>query len=696
MPRSKKHPARRRPLHATAKREPATPKTTRPEARSRRLPEEERTAAEKIGQRLDAFPDRIDVRDWFYRPGLAALPDQIVNCDSVPEILDQAREGACTGFALAAVINYLLAARQLAERRASPRMLYEMARRYDEWPGENYSGSSARGAMKGWVAHGVCPREKWTMTMAGAGHLTPALAEEAQLTPGGAYFRVMHRQVRDMHAALHEVGILYVTLMVHAGWARPQPGKKPLIYSANGKGRKRSLPVIIRKGRADGGHAVAIVGYTRDGFIIQNSWGKAWGADGFALLPYEDYLLHATDVWVAQLGVPLSMNVWEDYAETETSAGLQRASSSIPLSDIRPYVIDVGNNGKLSDSGNYWTTEEDLQRLFTESIPAAAAGWKKKRVLLYLHGGLNDEKAVARRIIAFRDVFLANEIYPLHIMWESGAAESINGILRDHFTDEDERAGGAISDWLRKTRDALIEAKDQTFELTVALPGSALWSEMKENARLASRHPDGLGGIQLLAKHVQQAMAQLDAARRSEWELHVVGHSAGSIFAAYALPHLLTLGVALKSLNLLAPAITVADFETLLAPLITNRKIPLPGLFVLSHVGELDDDVGPYGKSLLYLVSNAFEGSREVPLLGMKFFLDKNPKLKALFARKSGGLPSLIVAGAGGAAHSVSSSNSHGGFDNDVKTLNSLLCRILGVKTLKELRREFGVRDLQF
>ena len=34
-------------------------------------------------------------------------------------------------------------------------MLYEMARKYDEWPGEHYEGSSARGGMKGWMAHGV-------------------------------------------------------------------------------------------------------------------------------------------------------------------------------------------------------------------------------------------------------------------------------------------------------------------------------------------------------------------------------------------------------------------------------------------------------------------------------------------------------------------------------------------------------------
>lgn len=685
------------PQLVETERESPTPKTTRPEALSRRLPEARNTTGQKIGRKLDAFPDRIDVRDWFYPPRLTALPDQIVNCDSVPAILDQGQEGACTGFALAAVINYLLADRNRRERRVSPRMLYEMARRYDEWPGEDYSGSSARGAMKGWVAHGVCTAETWPVEMLGTSHLTPELAEEAQLTPGGAFFRVMHREVRDMHSALHEVGILYVTLMVHAGWEKPVPQGKPLVYADGTNTREREMPIIIRDGPADEGHAVAIVGYTAQGFIIQNSWGEDWGEGGFALLPYEDYLLHATDVWVAQLGVPLAMNVWQNYDAKDITAGLQRATSSIPLSDIRPYVIDVGNNGKLSDSGHYWTTEPDLARLFGETIPVAAAAWQKRRVLLYLHGGLNDEKSVARRIIAFRDVFLENEIYPLHIMWESGASESINSIIRDHFTDEDTRAGGPIREWLRKTRDGLIEAKDRTFELTVAAIGSALWREMKENAELASYHPKGLGGVQLLAKHVKQAISGMQDAKQVEWELHIVAHSAGSIFAAHALPILLDLGVPLKSINFLAPAITVRDFDELLRPLIEAGKIMPPGLFILSDAGELDDDVGPYGKSLLYLVSNSFEGEREVPLLGMEKFLEREPSLKAVFPDDAkSGRRGIVVAGKGDRPDSLSRSESHGGFDNDPDTLNALLCRIMGVEKLGTNTRRFEVRDLQF
>ena len=71
---------------------------------------------------LDAFPDRIDIRDWTYQPTLSGLPDTLVNCSRVPVILDQGSEGACTGFALSAVINYLLVQRGI-KRIASPRML---------------------------------------------------------------------------------------------------------------------------------------------------------------------------------------------------------------------------------------------------------------------------------------------------------------------------------------------------------------------------------------------------------------------------------------------------------------------------------------------------------------------------------------------------------------------------------------------
>lgn len=39
----------------------------------------------------------------------------------------------------------------------------------------------------------------------------------------------------------------------------------------------------------EGGHAIAIVGYDKEGFIIRNSWGTIYGENGYSHLPYEDF-----------------------------------------------------------------------------------------------------------------------------------------------------------------------------------------------------------------------------------------------------------------------------------------------------------------------------------------------------------------------------------------------------------------------
>jgi len=658
-----------------------------------------KTSSEKAtGQRLDAFPDRIDLRDWFYQPALISLPDSLVSCPLIKPamILDQGREGACTGFALAAVVNFLRA-KQKRTAIVSPRMLYELARRYDEWPGEAYEGSSARGAIKAWAKHGVCLRSAWKDDQHGITHMSDGIIQQAMVTPGGAYYRIRPYNVRDMHTALSETGILYATLMVHSGWAAPggSRGDKPVPVSYVQRGRKVALklPVIKRSGSADGGHAIAIVGYTPQGFVIQNSWGPGWGAGGFALLPYEDFLMHATDVWVAQLGVPVMMELWAEDKSIDTS-GIQRASRTIPLSDIRPYVIDVANNGELSDSGEYWTTESDIERLFCETIPAKARGWKKRRILLYLHGGLNSESASAKRIVAMRDVMLENEIYPLHVMWESDFLSSVAGLFKDLFTEADRLAGGGFLE-------NLTEARDRVLELTLARAGHRLWGEMKENAQLASDHPHNIGAIQLVASYVELAKKQLASHDKTGWELHIVGHSAGSIFAAHAMPLLANLGIPLKSVQFLAPAIRTDTFKQLLLPGLEAGQIPLPSLYLLSDKLERGDSVGPYGKSLLYLVSNAFEGMREVPILGMKACIDADPLLARLFAKTVDGRPALVVSEgipidpakeAAAIRQGASVSHSHGGFDNDCATMNSVLTRVLGSVP----KRLFSGRDLHY
>lgn len=47
-----------------------------------------------------------------------------------------------------------------------------------------------------------------------------------------------------------------------------------------------------RKGHGDnlqGYHAIALVGYNKEGFVIRNSWGKSFGDDGYVTIPYNEF-----------------------------------------------------------------------------------------------------------------------------------------------------------------------------------------------------------------------------------------------------------------------------------------------------------------------------------------------------------------------------------------------------------------------
>ena len=56
------------------------------------------------------------------------------------------------------------------------------------------------------------------------------------------------------------------------------------VYGSNCKFWQKT-PGISFKGY----HAIAIVGYNKDGFIIRNSWGKEYCQNGYSVLPYKEF-----------------------------------------------------------------------------------------------------------------------------------------------------------------------------------------------------------------------------------------------------------------------------------------------------------------------------------------------------------------------------------------------------------------------
>lgn len=158
--------------------------------------------------------------------------------------LDQGQEGACTGFGAEHV---LASSPYPVETDASmAQRVYYMARERDEWPGEDYEGSSVNGAMHAERDLGRIDAWYWARTTQEARH-------------GLSY-----------HGA-GEAGTNWYTGMFNT--------------DADG--------FIHTTGQVEGGHAYCVGGYgwLNGGryYTIDNSWGPGWGFDGSARIWEEDF-----------------------------------------------------------------------------------------------------------------------------------------------------------------------------------------------------------------------------------------------------------------------------------------------------------------------------------------------------------------------------------------------------------------------
>jgi hypothetical protein len=186
-------------------------------------------------------------------------------------------------------------------------------------------------------------------------------------------------------------------------------------------------------------------------------------------------------------------------------------------------------------------------------------------------------------------------------------------------------------------------------------------------ARADASFAKGGGGVNAIVEILKRLPLPKDGGP----EVHLVGHSAGAILLGHMLDALSTLklGSQLASVQLMAPACRVDFFAQRYRDRVGK---PGPGgmarlsIYNLTDKLERDDTVFAYQKSLLYLISNAFESERGTPLLGMEVF------------SRTLELPDKVTIDYATEDSAVTESRTHGGFDNDFATMNTVLKRILG------------------
>lgn len=169
-------------------------------------------------------------------------------------VLDQGSEGACVGFAWT---NELLASPAQPEEQPDAALgnavavsYYRRARVVDEWPGEDYEGTSVLAGAKMVLQDGFISQYRWCFNTE---DLRDAIISEGPVVIGIPWYSGMYRTRRD--------------------------------------------GLVVVDGDLVGGHAILITGYDPamiiDGrpyevFRWRNSWGTGYGIGGSGYILYED------------------------------------------------------------------------------------------------------------------------------------------------------------------------------------------------------------------------------------------------------------------------------------------------------------------------------------------------------------------------------------------------------------------------
>lgn len=241
----------------------------------------------KLGWIRD-LPDHRDVLFAAAPETLATLPTKVDLRPQCPPVYDQGQLGSCTANAIAAALQFDEDEADPAAPTPSRLFIYYNERVMEGTVGSD-SGAQIRDGIKSVAKIGAPPESDWAYDEAKfAVKPPPAAFADASKTRAIAYMRVS-QTLAQMKGCL-AAGFPFVF-----GFTVYESFMSAAMQSS-GVG---SLPAPGEK--VEGGHAVMAVGYddASQTFLVRNSWGTAWGMQGYFTFPYP-YLTEADlsdDFW---------------------------------------------------------------------------------------------------------------------------------------------------------------------------------------------------------------------------------------------------------------------------------------------------------------------------------------------------------------------------------------------------------------
>ena len=231
---------------------------------------------------LNVNTDPADPKDWIHGWGEESklnkqdIPESFSRRDSCVPVKNQGRIGSCVGHSGRVVCG---SANIFQKEEPSPMWIYKTAKKFDPWPGEDYSGTSIRGAAMGLIKKGCCYESFWPYKDDEKSE--PKDMAQAELDASYKKIKwfktVPCDDIKEIQSILMDRPMWYA-YMVHQD------------FFSLGFDGVIDTEKYLASAKA-GGHAVSLVGWkTINGKLyweLQNSWGKFFGNFGYFFMEHD-------------------------------------------------------------------------------------------------------------------------------------------------------------------------------------------------------------------------------------------------------------------------------------------------------------------------------------------------------------------------------------------------------------------------